>query len=146
MPDGQQEHVYLAQKPSGDVKIGYSRQPARRLSAIRHSSGEGQTTIIRVIDGGRPTERWLHRRFAAYRRTGEWFEFHPEMMEVVPPDELPKRRKPGTARPSLREALSYADAIVGERNPRLVIQMVISSLTNDEAQEFVSWIRRRSDS
>lgn len=80
--------VYFAQNPHyGWVKIGYSSDVRNRLSAL--STGAGcDLHLLRYLDGGRPTERWLHKRFSDLRVKGEWFVFDPEMLTVIPPDEI----------------------------------------------------------
>lgn len=49
------------------VKIGTSRQPRRRVAAIRHEE------LLAFERGGRSLEQARHREFAALREGGEWF-------------------------------------------------------------------------
>jgi hypothetical protein len=81
--------VYFAQNPhSGAVKIGYTGDdPVRRLASLATGAG-CELSLLRCIDGGRRTERWLHERFADRRVFGEWFEFDAAMLQIVPPDEI----------------------------------------------------------
>ena len=73
--------VYFLQAGGGgQVKIGWSRNLPERLMALQAPSA---VNVIRVIEGGRQTEAWLHRHFAEVRRIGEWFDFHPEMLQIV---------------------------------------------------------------
>lgn len=49
------------------VKIGTSRRPRQRLTAIRHDE------LLAFERGGRDVEQARHREFAAQREGGEWF-------------------------------------------------------------------------
>jgi hypothetical protein len=87
------EGVYFVQDASGNVKIGFSRCPARRVRALQATYGR-DLFLIRIVDGSRVIERWLHRKFRHCRIRGEWFVFDPAMLTVIPPDEIPPKRKP----------------------------------------------------
>lgn len=101
--------VYFIRDESGLVKIGHARNPWQRLQDLQVASPT-QLAIVRVVDGGQKTEKWLHKRFAGHHVRGEWFAFADEMLSVVPPDELPppaprrKDRPHQTGVESLREA------------------------------------------
>jgi hypothetical protein len=65
------EFVYFLQV--GDrIKIGISRRPMKRLSAIVGAAPAPLKRIVVVI-GNRTDESRLHQRFKAYRTGGEWF-------------------------------------------------------------------------
>lgn len=81
--------VYFIQNEFGDVKIGFSKEPVKRLSELQ-SGTPGDLELIRVIDGERPTEKWLHDRFSDLHINREWFRFDPEMMTARPPEEPPE--------------------------------------------------------
>jgi hypothetical protein len=67
--------VYFIQNERGHVKIGFTRGSAHgRLRTLQTASAE-QLDLISVVVGGEPTERELHKRFAARRIKGEWFDF-----------------------------------------------------------------------
>jgi len=75
-PDGpRQSYVYAI---GGDdhrhVKIGYSANPELRFATIKTSSPL-DLRILKTWAGGKDLETALHKRFAHYRRQGEWFEF-----------------------------------------------------------------------
>ena len=84
--------VYIMQDGDTDrVKIGWSSVPERRLRTFQthhHSS----LTILRLIEGKRVAETWMHRRFADRRISREWFVFCDEML-TVQPDVPPPRAK-----------------------------------------------------
>jgi hypothetical protein len=95
--DGPKEHigarvyVVVSSGTPARVKIGFSTNPDARLISL--SSGHpDDLKIIRTIPGGRLTEASFHSRFANYRIKGEWFLFHPEMMEFVPTIDDPDAR------------------------------------------------------
>lgn len=85
--------VYMV-RAGGKVKIGFARDAQHRTRDLQ--TGHYETLeVLRVIEGGRQTERWLHSRFAEHRLRGEWFNYHPAMLDVVPPHESePAPRRP----------------------------------------------------
>lgn len=91
--------IYFIGDNTGHVKIGYVESDNRgavllRMDHLQIGSAR-KLAILRTIDGaGRATEKWLHRRYADYRVSGEWFVLNREMLTVVPPDELPPKPKP----------------------------------------------------
>jgi hypothetical protein len=67
----------------GPVKIGVAGDVASRLAEFQ--TAHFQTLhIIREMDGDTLAEREMHRRFKHRHIRGEWFEFDPEMLTVVP--------------------------------------------------------------
>lgn len=74
--------VYFVRRASdGLVKIGASEGISRRMAALR-SAERCHLTLMRAIRGGFSAEREIHGIFAAQRVSGEWFKFHPEMLNV----------------------------------------------------------------
>jgi len=63
--------VYFLQDGFGSVKIGHAKNVTARMSGLQTDSSVA-LHLIRALDGGQPTEAWLHKRFANYRRKGEW--------------------------------------------------------------------------
>lgn len=63
------------------IKIGYSRDPIRRLSQIQGGKNvkapagldTSRARILAVEQGSQGEESLLHKRFAEYRVDGEWF-------------------------------------------------------------------------
>lgn len=77
--------VYIIQ--AGDtamVKIGWAEEPDQRRAVLQTAHWLPLRTI-RLIDGVPATERWMHRRFAAFRVANEWFRFDEAMLHVQPP-------------------------------------------------------------
>lgn len=138
------EVVYLAYNPlNGRVKIGFTAgEPAVRLSSL--STGAGcKLEIIRVLQGGQPTEKWMHRRFADLRCFGEWFTYHDDMLTVVPPDEnirplkvTVRRDVRLTLKERLRVAMSNADEVGLSAQQTLLV--FITNLKEHEAAAFLS--------
>jgi hypothetical protein len=132
---------FLMQAGRSLVKIGYTTDLPTRHSTLECGAG-CDLQLIRKLDGGRPTERWLHARFAAHRERGEWFQFDEEMLSVRPPDELPvipkkiERRDIGlTLRERVREVRALGNGMgCGAREQLL---MLASRLADEEAEEAI---------
>ncbi|MEJ0017506.1 MAG: GIY-YIG nuclease family protein [Acetobacteraceae bacterium] len=78
--------VYFLQAgDGGPVKIGFSTDLSTRISSLKTGVFEAMK-VLRVVEGTRDTERWLHDRFSAVHKRGEWFHFHQDMLTVIPPD------------------------------------------------------------
>ena len=65
--------VYVIQRSDGLVKIGHASPFLRRFEQLERQYGE--LKLLRLIDGGRTEERWLHRKYADARiGKSEWFD------------------------------------------------------------------------
>lgn len=73
--------VYLIQFGEADapVKIGYAADVKRRVQHLE-TAHPTKARILRVLDGDMAAERLLHRRFAEYRISKEWFRFSDRML------------------------------------------------------------------
>jgi hypothetical protein len=71
------------------VKLGWATDPQSRLRALQTAHWL-PLSIIRVIEGPEPIERWMHRRFREHHVGWEWFRFQPEMLTIEPPTLLPQ--------------------------------------------------------
>lgn len=85
------QRVYFIEDEAGDcIKIGVARRPRSRLSELQtgHAS---KLRLIAHVPGGKDLEAELHRRFAAHRIRGEWFERAPAILDEIerlsPPSE-----------------------------------------------------------
>ncbi len=68
---------------SGDkVKIGITDNIRKRLTALQTSSPTPLRLLASVI-GDRATECALHRAFAGYRASGEWFHYEGPVRQLV---------------------------------------------------------------
>ena len=95
--------VYFIQAgDDGPVKIGWANDVAARRKALQTSHHE-PLRLLRIIEGRRQTERWLHECFAGQRMAGEWFWFHTDMATIEPPEFGPATPpRPTKARPQKR--------------------------------------------
>lgn len=73
---------FVADRTQNAVKIGYSASPQARLSNLQTST-PSKLELLAVIEGDLQTERHLHKRFADYRLTGEWFSLTPELATFI---------------------------------------------------------------
>jgi hypothetical protein len=90
--------VYFIQAgDGGPVKIGKADNVTARLAEMQ-CDNHVELTLLRQVEGGRLTEAWFHRAFAAARLRGEWFTFQPEMLAAEPPEE--DGAPPSTSRPA----------------------------------------------
>ena len=108
------------------VKIGYSAKILTRLAQIRTiGPGTAGARLIGYLPGTIETERWLHRRFAALRDSGEWFRYTDEVRDfassLLPPPKVKEsavdQAKAKPAKP-IMEATKLART--GEKNPYAV--------------------------
>lgn len=75
--------AYIAESAAhGPLKIGFSRDPEVRMTRVRYRFGD-RTYLLVAIPGGRPLERHLHKRFAAHRTEGEWFERGDDLLAFI---------------------------------------------------------------
>lgn len=89
--------VYFIQNERGDVKIGHSNNPVKRLTSLRAGT-PGRLVLVRAIEGEAETERQMHKHFAECHIRGEWFKFHDDMLTIGVParlfKEAPQRTGP----------------------------------------------------
>lgn len=74
--------VYFIGAESGPIKIGIAVQPGERLKTLQTSHHE-RLNLLAVCEGGQTLEREYHKRFAAHRLHGEWFERHPDILAEI---------------------------------------------------------------
>jgi len=79
-----QTKIYFIQSgTSGPIKIGYSGGSIeRRLAALQTGHPE-PLRLLASMGGDRSTEAELHRRFHTHRRSGEWFDPHPDLIQFI---------------------------------------------------------------
>lgn len=78
--------VYFAERPSdGAIKIGWSNLVNHRIKRLSWMQKE-ELKLVRLVNGGRNVEKWMHERFLDFNIQGEWFRFCPEMMVAYPDD------------------------------------------------------------
>jgi hypothetical protein len=75
--------VYFVQQgPDGPIKIGASRNFAKRLKTLNTSS-HVPLTVLGVTAGGYELEAALHRELREHQMSGEWFQPTPEVLSAV---------------------------------------------------------------
>lgn len=75
--------VYFVRAVSGGpVKIGKADNPAKRLEVLQACSPE-KLEILAVCLGGLAAEKHIHRRFAATRLHGEWFQWSEALASLL---------------------------------------------------------------
>jgi hypothetical protein len=74
--------VYFVAARGGPIKIGSSMNPKRRIASLQ-TTHPRQLRLMVAVPGGAALEREYHRRFAAHRLEGEWFERHPDIMAEI---------------------------------------------------------------
>ena len=67
---------------SAAIKIGVTVKLEARLATLR-SHSPLPLSLMASIEGGSTVEREYHRRFAAHRLHGEWFEPHPDILAEI---------------------------------------------------------------
>lgn len=70
--------VYFIGTSGGFVKIGYTANLRRRLTAIKTST-HARVTLLAAVPGGREIESDYHARFAEARVRREWFRKTPQI-------------------------------------------------------------------
>jgi hypothetical protein len=70
---GPSRRIYFIERPdTGEIKIGVSGQPRRRLADLQTAHGEPLQLLV-VFIGDERDECYLHGLFEADRKLGEWF-------------------------------------------------------------------------
>lgn len=96
------------------VKIGWAVDPEARRQTLQCGHHE-VLHLLRVIDGERRVECWLHRYFRSQHVRNEWFRFVPTMLtvtvaEITPePPRAPKMSAESRKRLSRSLYLSWRD-------------------------------------
>lgn len=73
---------FMGIEPAGPVKIGITYDITRRLRHIQMACPY-EVSLIADFPGSRSIEAELHRRFAAHRMKGEWFNRVDEIMDEI---------------------------------------------------------------
>ena len=78
------QFIYFAKpkRQRGPIKIGCTLHPKARLSGLMEWS-PFEIELIVTVPGGFGTEAWLHHKFQASRKHGEWFAPTPELSALI---------------------------------------------------------------
>lgn len=74
--------VYFIRSGDGPIKIGLALDVEKRLRGLQTAHHE-PLSVLAVTGGGQPQEIAYHRRFAAHRLHGEWFEPHEDILAEI---------------------------------------------------------------
>lgn len=66
----------------GMIKIGYAKDPAKRLSELQTASAI-ELVLIGSMPGSVALEKYLHKRFSRLRERGEWFHAAPALKGFI---------------------------------------------------------------
>jgi hypothetical protein len=73
---------FIGNRNESLVKIGYTTSLGKRLKTIQTST-TFSVTVLHAEPGTPDDERALHRRFAHFRKHGEWFWLKPPIEEYI---------------------------------------------------------------
>lgn len=63
---------FIADPIKNVVKIGFSKNPKRRLKQLQ-TSNSNMLILLGYLNGNKETEKFYHKLFGKYRLSGEWF-------------------------------------------------------------------------
>jgi len=88
------------------VKIGWSKDPVRRMAKIASDCPEG-AALLGAMPGTRDDEAELHRDLSVLRFRGEWFHFDHRLRELVRqwPAFVSTRRRQSNTNPRARQKI-----------------------------------------
>lgn len=72
---------FIRQMSTGLIKIGTTKNMHERVQQLRPFYGDLE--IIAVMDGDRPVEKKLHRKFAKFREHHEFFRPSDELLDFI---------------------------------------------------------------
>ena len=81
-PEGSVVYFVGADEGSGAVKIGWSTDLKKRMSALNTGSSRA-LTLLAWVRGGRVVEAHFHKAFKASRVNGEWFKRTPDLVALI---------------------------------------------------------------
>lgn len=73
---------FIQSRDAGPIKIGYTTDIKRRLSALQLAHPE-KIKVLACTDGTRETEAELHKKFSSARIRGEWFKCTDDLIRHI---------------------------------------------------------------
>ena len=70
--------VYFISNGKNLIKIGYSKDPIKRLAALQTASPD-RLSLLAIKPGKKDVESQLHEEFKESRMEGEWFQLTPKL-------------------------------------------------------------------
>jgi hypothetical protein len=80
--DPKGSYVYFIEAENGLIKIGHTASIRERFKKL-NTAVPMQLTILGLVPGDQALEFALHKRFAAHRVTGEWFQANDELRSIA---------------------------------------------------------------
>ncbi len=74
--------VYFIASANGPIKIGIANDIEQRLRGLQ-TANPVALRLLASRTGGRAQEQEYHKRFAAHRLHGEWFDQHPDILAEI---------------------------------------------------------------
>lgn len=78
-----QGYIYFIGGKSGDVKIGYSRNPWARLTDIGYETKTKGLKVLATVRTESTSEISIHHLLAKLRKNGEWFAREPVIADAI---------------------------------------------------------------
>lgn len=72
----------IADQSGAKMKIGYSKNPNRRLKQLATGSSD-RLYILTKFHGDRELEKSIHRQFEKVRYNGEWMKASQELLDYI---------------------------------------------------------------
>jgi DNA-binding Xre family transcriptional regulator len=102
--------IYAIQ--SGEfVKLGYSKDPLKRLCEIQVSSPI-ECALLGVLSGPPEREKLVHKRFAEFRVSGEWFKLNEILTEWIDTNMRPFYSPPSKPQPQSRGTVDEQEIVI----------------------------------
>lgn len=74
--------VYFAGSSDSPIKVGYTINLDKRISAIK-TAAPTPVKLLTSVPGNRKTESYFHARLRPHRLQGEWFTPHSEVLDLI---------------------------------------------------------------
>ncbi|MGH1372954.1 MAG: GIY-YIG nuclease family protein [Cellvibrionaceae bacterium] len=73
---------FISGKASGDIKIGFSKNPWARLKSLQTANSKS-LKLLAKIGATQECETWLHNHFKDQRKNGEWFGRNEKLLAAI---------------------------------------------------------------
>lgn len=75
-------YLYFARRADGQIKIGATSYPKKRLVALRKEHGDAVEYLL-AVKGAARLERYYHETFRQHRQQGEWFAPDQSLLDEI---------------------------------------------------------------
>lgn len=73
---------FISAEDTNLVKIGYSKDPIKRLAVLQHMSPI-KVGFLKIVRGDRQKEHEIHVKLQDCRSHGEWFRFTSKLLKIM---------------------------------------------------------------